>query len=104
LRERTREKEGNAKAQSRREEDEKDSVVACRGRGILFMMLHGRDARATPIRTQGGEGRDLRHPPGSSLGNTPPAPSERKVARVSLKWSHTPVNGPVGVLVSFVIR
>jgi len=42
-----REKENNAKAQSRREENEKDSVVACRGMGILPMDVHGRDARAT---------------------------------------------------------
>jgi len=33
--ERRKQEEGNAKAQSRREEHEKDSVVACRGMGIL---------------------------------------------------------------------
>ncbi len=36
-----REEEDNAKARSRREEDEKDSVVTCRGMGILPMIPTG---------------------------------------------------------------
>jgi len=39
--ERKREEKGNAKAQSRREENDKDCVVACRGRGILPMIPTG---------------------------------------------------------------
>jgi len=39
--ERRKQEEGNAKAQSRREEHEKDSVVACRGMGILPMIPMG---------------------------------------------------------------
>jgi len=50
LRARKEEGENNAKAQSRREENEKDPVVTCRGMGILPMITtgdHGRDARGT---------------------------------------------------------
>jgi len=35
-----REEKGDAKAQSRREKNEKDSVVACRGRGLLPTSAH----------------------------------------------------------------
>jgi len=41
------EEEPNAKAQRRGEEDENEAVLACRTMGILPMILHGRDARAT---------------------------------------------------------
>ena len=47
--ERKREEKGNAKAQSRCEENEQDSVVACRGMGILPMSPTGpRQRRGMP--------------------------------------------------------
>jgi len=77
--------------QRRREEHVKDSIVAYRGMGILPMMLHGSRLQrdATPIRTQRGEGPDLRHPPGSSLGNTQPATSKPKRTLSPLKCSRS---------------
>jgi len=46
--ERKREEKGNAKAQSRREKNEKDSVVACRGMGILPMIPTGPASSGMP--------------------------------------------------------
>jgi hypothetical protein len=47
MREGRREEGCNAKAQRRREEEEKGLVVTWRGMGTLPMTFHGRDARAT---------------------------------------------------------
>ncbi len=46
--ERKREEKGNAKAQSRGQENEKDSVVACRGMGILPIIPTGPASSGMP--------------------------------------------------------
>ncbi len=57
--------------------------------GIPPMIFHGRLARATAIRPHGAEGRHLRYPRGSPLGNMQPGATGRRPILLRLKCSRT---------------